>query len=1241
MITDYEFLRLSQEIYKKQTTGPNLLEIPLPQKYSFSESKWRVLSVEDQNSRNGFYGASFARVVNGQTTGEVVFAFRGSEGQIPFNLDWYNENVTLDWYSQQFLMGAVKLFKNTKNLVSYNEFKNVKYSFTGHSLGGKLAQQLLYECVESKISPYINVNREQVGKAVIFNAARTHDKYYPGSNLPPSDYRPKNSIALDQYPVTNYILEGEVLNTYVKIGTHLGKQVELPFSYKTSDATGAAARHNAFSSFEYYMNNKGYFDKESIIGTESSDVLYGRDSADVIVGGKGNDTIYGQAGSDTYKFFKGHGQDIIRETRDSNSKQDELIIYGHSYENTKIIFPSSIRRSSTNRLVKMVFKGSTDSILLQYSYSSKDSVGSVEKVSFADINTNQIIKTINMKEVITNIIKNYVPKLGVSNDLDRLVDPNKAYIDPVILDFDNNSSNNTIGINDSAVYFDYNADGFAEKTGWVNSKDGMLVRDINKDGKINNGSELFGQYTTLRDGTLAESGFEALLDLDDNGDRIINQLDAGFQQLQVWQDSNSDGITDADELMTIRDLGITEFILKDHGNLKWPDGSTGNSETGQATYGTNDGKFHPMIEYSLKTAPYDTVADEWMEEPEAIQLLPDVAGSGLLFSFHQAIMRDASGQLKQWVQQFQTETDLAVRNDLIDRMVYKWTGADQVEPDSRGGIVDAQKLVVIEKYYGVSQPGYIPPSDTADMIQEFYNDIKENIYAELMAQTHLAFLYNEVSIVWSTDKFVVDLTGVQNKLQSNLAGGSSMAKIQLGEFFRTAKQLYQTDSIGLNKLGNFFSSQNIEWAWIVESNLKNSISGTSEGELLTGTAGDDAILGGNGNDILNGNKGNDALFGGAGNDTYVFGKDSGTVQIYEDDATAGNSDSIQLGEGILPDHVKLSRDQYDLLVSIGDSANKINVRNFFKSENQRVESIVFANGSIWDVEYILSHALTEISGTDQLDTFYGTEFGDRYRAGDGDDTAFGGAGYDILMGEAGNDHLAGQSGNDTLDGGTGNDYLDGGVGNDTYIFGKGYGSDTIIDSDSTAGNYDRVLFNAGLLPNEVTIVRNGSDLELVVKGTDDKLKIVNYFGSISNVVEAISFSDGTLWDYNFVLNHATAPVVGTAGVTLIGTNGNDVLQGGIGNDTLYAGSGDDVLDGGSGDDKLYGDRLSGGSGSSSNGNDTYVFGKGYGQDTVYDWDGKTNNIDTIQMLVGPEEVDVMQDNMDLMIRIKETGEKIR
>ncbi|WP_042201767.1 calcium-binding protein, partial [Paenibacillus camerounensis] len=1160
MVTDYEYMRLSQEIYKKQTTGPNLLEINVPDKYSLTDSKWRVLSVEDQNAQNGFYGASFARVANGQMTGEIVFACRGSEGPIPFNVDWYKENINLDWYSPQFLLGAIQLFKNTQKLVNYNELRNVKYNFTGHSLGGKLAQQLLYECVESTISPHINVNREQVGQAVIFNAARTHNKFYPDSYLPDSDYRPKNSMPLDQYPVRNYILEGEVLNTRVKLGTHLGRQVQMPFSYQDGDPTGAADRHNAFSSFEYYMNGKGYFDNNSLIGTGSADILYGRDSGEVIVGGKGNDIIYGGKGSDTYKFFAGDGQDTINEVNYNGKDVDELIIYGHSLASTRLQFTHAkgIGKYARKRFGILTFENSNDSITLTYDKTNY-AVGCVEKVSFANPYTNEITKTVLMKELFESHLKSGTLKVNQKNKLYTLTNGAKDFIDPVILDLDHDSSNNTIGLEESGVYFDHNGDGFAEKTGWVNAEDGLLVRDINQDGIINDGSELFGQYTVLQDGTLAKSGFEALLDLDSNGDKVIDSLDQAFGQLQIWQDFNSDGITDAGELQTLTEWGITYLNLLDHGNLEWPDGDTGNKETGQASYGTIDGVNHSMIEYSVGAAPYDTVAEEWLEEPADIQLLPDVDGSGLLHTFHQAMLRDASGQLKQWVQQFQAESDMEVRDLLLDQMVYKWTGADAVDPDSRGGIVDAQKLVVIEKYYGVSQPGHIPPGNTADTIKEFYHDIREYVYAQLMAQTHLAALYAEISMVWSTDRFVVDLSGVQNQLQSSLQAGDAGAKGRLGEFIRTSKQLYQAGSLQWTNFADFFSEQSVELAWIVESNLKNSLSGTDGNDTLTGTAGDDALAGGSGNDILSGNGGNDALFGGLGNDTYVIGKESGTVHIYEDDDTPGNADSIQLGEGILPQQVRLIRAQNDLLVSVGDQANKINVRNFFKGENYRIENIKFADGSLWNLEYILGQAQKEVRGTDQQDTFYGTALGERYLAGAGDDTAFGGAGNDTLIGEAGDDYLAGEDGNDTLDGGAGNDYLVGGTGNDTYIFGKGYGSDTIVDIDSVAGNYDQVLFNAGLSPDELIIVRNGNHLELIITDTKDKLKIVDYFSSSSNIVEAFSFADGTVWDYGYVLNHASPPAEADAGNILYGTNGNDVMQGGSGNDILYGGSGDDLL----------------------------------------------------------------------------------
>lgn len=55
-------------------------------------------------------------------------------------------------------------------------------------------------------------------------------------------------------------------------------------------------------------------------------------------------------------------------------------------------------------------------------------------------------------------------------------------------------------------YFDYDSDGLREKTAWVGKGDGLLVRDINNDGKINNGSELFGNHTILANGERAKNG---------------------------------------------------------------------------------------------------------------------------------------------------------------------------------------------------------------------------------------------------------------------------------------------------------------------------------------------------------------------------------------------------------------------------------------------------------------------------------------------------------------------------------------------------------------------------------------------------------------------------------------------------------------------------------------------------------------------------------------------------------------
>ncbi|NBI14157.1 hcalcium-binding protein, partial [[Haemophilus] felis] len=117
--------------------------------------------------------------------------------------------------------------------------------------------------------------------------------------------------------------------------------------------------------------------------------------------------------------------------------------------------------------------------------------------------------------------------------------------------------------------FDIDNDGGSlEETGWVNNQDGLLVRDLNNNGKIDNMSEVFSEYYAGRAGRNGEAGekpfangFEALKSLDSNKDNVFDSKDRDFNAVHVWQDANHNGITDAGELKTLKQLGITAIKL--------------------------------------------------------------------------------------------------------------------------------------------------------------------------------------------------------------------------------------------------------------------------------------------------------------------------------------------------------------------------------------------------------------------------------------------------------------------------------------------------------------------------------------------------------------------------------------------------------------------------------------------------------------------------------------------------------
>ena len=133
------------------------------------------------------------------------------------------------------------------------------------------------------------------------------------------------------------------------------------------------------------------------------------------------------------------------------------------------------------------------------------------------------------------------------------------YGTPLVLDL-NGDGVQTAGM-EQGVHFDLNADGQREQTGWTDGKDGLLVLDRNGNGRIDNGTELFGDATKLNTGETAKDGFAALADLDSNGDGVVTAADDQFANLQVWVDSNQDGQTQAGELLGLGAVGVVSLNL--------------------------------------------------------------------------------------------------------------------------------------------------------------------------------------------------------------------------------------------------------------------------------------------------------------------------------------------------------------------------------------------------------------------------------------------------------------------------------------------------------------------------------------------------------------------------------------------------------------------------------------------------------------------------------------------------------
>jgi Ca2+-binding RTX toxin-like protein len=895
----------------------------------------------------------------------------------------------------------------------------------------------------------------------------------------------------------------------------------------------------------------------SHINTDENDVIYGFSGNDVITGGKGDDTLYGRRGNDTYLFNRGDGRDTIYDAYQSGSTVydagNDTLRFGEGISAEDLV----LWMDGSNLIIDV---GDGDRVAIQ---NQSNPNNAVERVELSDgsylsaIDIEKLTEDIRLYVSDRNIVITDGDDIRSDAYLSTLIRAawktgDETYTPPIILDINANGVS-SVSLESGLTYFDYDGDGVRERTAWAEKGDALLAADLNGDGVINDGSELFGTYTKLQDGSLAKDGYEALAQYDSNGDRVIDANDEFFSRLKLWIDANGDGVTNDGELTSLAINDISSIYLDN------PDSDLFES------YKENGNIVSAQTGYVTDVGGEGVVRDVWfkIDADDAIVDNDTIIGNG-----EAIILSGGEGDDVYMISRgfgYKVIDDNGDGADVVrfaesiapDHVIIKWDG-------------NSDGLLICVKE---SDDDDTAPLELSDRL------LIKNWFSEGGKIERFEFGNGQV----------LDVNAIYDRLLEAKEDG-----------FLDARVLNDGGELIGGSYGDILAG----------ASGNETLNGADGDDYLIGLNGNDVLIGGSGHDALDGGEGEDTLIGGGGDDAYIFDRGYGKDEIYE---TAG-TDSILLGSGIARDDVILKISGDDLIVALKEDGkafdeltDTLTIKNY-KDVGFSIENIEFSDGVSGNLasldaldrlsegefhyavlgagsgvvygkssgDLILSGGEGDvIYGMGGADIIYGESGEDRLDGGEGDDNLYGGEGDDsllgregddVLVGGEGNDNLYGGEGDDVLIGGEGDDKLYGGEGDDVYVITPNAGGDTIYD----VGGSDTLLFGEGISKSDLIFRGSGTSLVIDVKGSgsDDITSSVNMLSWFTSAakIETIRFSDGESADISSLFSvkpssDSTRYALTNDGLKIFGSELNETICGSA-NDDIYMiskGGGKDAL----------------------------------------------------------------------------------